>query len=148
MRPISGPFRLLSLLSVPIAVLSAGCSNPGEDVRVTLCRDMVRVTLGGEPNWSGQSIEPRRQSEAVVRLSWTGADGKTGQATCHYPHNAVESDMFTAADPLAAYSTSPTRFVLDGRSIGNPELARVIGQAMRKQGREFVDRARATLEGR
>jgi len=148
MRPISGLVRLLSLLSVSLAALSAGCSSSGEDVRVTLCRDMVRVTLGGEPNWSGQSIDPRRQSEAVVRLSWMGADGQTEQATCHYPHNAVESDMFTAANPMAAYSTSPTRFVLDGRSIGNPELARVIGQAMRKQGREFVDRARATLEGR
>ncbi|MTW21305.1 hypothetical protein [Allochromatium palmeri] len=148
MRPISGSFRLLSLLSVPVAALSVGCSNPGEDVRLTLCRDMVRVTLGSEPNWRDQSIEPRRQSEAEARLSWTGTDGKTGQASCYYPYNAVENDMFTAADPLAAYSTSPTRFVLDGRSISNPELARVIGQAMRQQGREFLDRARATLEGR
>lgn len=141
--PLAYKLPLASL--VLMTALTAGCSNSGEDVRVTLCRDLVRVQLGNTPTWSGQRIEPHGRAGAVVSLNWTGTAGSDGQATCHYPYNAADSDLFATADPMAAYSTSPTQFVLNGRSIRNPELARLIGLAMRQQGQELIDRARAGL---
>ena len=146
MPTIQRPFLIPFIL--PMVAMLSGCSHSGEDVRLTLCRDMVRVTLGVEPNWQDHRIALQRHDEAVVTLNWARAGGGVGQATCHYPYNAVEDDMMNAADPLTAYSTSPTRFVLDGRNIVNPELARIIGQAMLRQGREWLDRARETLGGR
>ena len=139
----SRPHRLIAALG--ITALAAGCANPGEDVRLALCKDMVAVELGAEPTWTDTRIQTRGRDGAVATIGFSHADGRGGRAECHYRYDAVEDNMLTAADPLAAYSTSPSKMVLDGRTLTGQNLARTLGQAMRRQGRELLDRARETL---
>ena len=58
-----------------------------------------------------------------------------------------EDTAITLANPIEAFTTSPTRMTLNGRTLSGPELARAVQQALGKQGREFLDRARETLRG-
>ncbi len=129
-----------------LAAHVAGCSNPREDVRLTLCKDMVTVELGTEPTWQGSDVQIRGYEGAVVTVRFASGDGD-GRASCHYKYNAVEDTAITLANPIAAYATSPSKMVLNGRTLTGPSLARTVGRAMQKQGREFVDRARETLRG-
>ena len=140
-----GTFAVLGAL-VGLGLLTA-CSGQGEDVRVTLCKDLVGE-LAGPPSalmWQESRIEMRRGDHLAVELGFTRA-GRSLQASCTYPYDAVEENAFTAADPESAYSTSPDGVRIDGRVIRNPVLARAVEQAMLKQGRAFVEQARQGVE--
>ncbi len=128
------------------AVAAFGCSNPREDVRLTLCKDMVTVELGMEPSWQGSQTQTQGREGAVVTVHFAGASGDQ-QAACYYKYDAVEDTALTLANPIEAYSTSPSKMVLNGRTLTGAELAQVVKRAMQKQGRAFVDRARETLRG-
>lgn len=130
-------------------VLTAACSNTGEDVRVTLCKDLTRQSLGPESaiTWLNTSTDMSRGEQLSVKLSFrAGENGKASQSACFYRYNAVDETALTVANPAAAYSTSPYSMTLDGRTIRNPALARLIKDAMLKQGREFIDRAQQGVE--
>jgi len=138
--------RLGSLLLA--VLLITGCSSPGEDVRVTLCKDLVRGLLN-EPQgltWTETRNEMSRSERLSVQLRFTDQESTGGlakpmRATCDYRYNAVDETALTLSDPMAAYATSPYRMTLNDRVIGNPLLARAIKGAMLKQGREFLERA-------
>jgi hypothetical protein len=128
------------------AAMAVGCTNPREDVRITLCKDMVAVELGTVPSWQGSGVQIRGDEGAVVTVYFGGAGGDQ-QAACYYHRVAVDDTAVTLANPIEAYATSPAEVVLNGRTLSGPELARAVQRAMQKQGREFVDRARETLRG-
>lgn len=138
------PLLMTAILIIAASV--AGCSNPREDVRLTLCKDMVTVELGAEPTWQGSEVQIRGYEGAVVKVRFASSDGD-GRADCHYKHNAVEDTADMLANPIAAYATSPSKMILNGRAIDGSRLARTVGRAMQKQGREFIERARETLGG-
>jgi hypothetical protein len=144
MPSLSHPF--LTALALLTAVGLTGCPNPRQDVRLSLCQDMVTGQLGAEPTWQGNEIQIRGYEDAVVRLRFTSSAG-AGRAECAYKHAKGEDTAITLANPIEAYSTSPTRMTLNGRTLTGPELARAIQQAMGKQGREFLDRTKETLRG-
>ncbi|MEY6431519.1 hypothetical protein ABC977_03750 [Thioalkalicoccus limnaeus] len=127
-----------------------GCSSPREDVRVTLCKDLVlTLTAAEQPvTWTQVRADPRGVQGLTVDLAFQtgGAGTRATSARCQYRYNVVDDTALTLADPMSAYSTSPYRMTLGDREIQNPELAQAIAAAMRKQGREFIDRAREGLD--
>jgi hypothetical protein len=118
-----------------------GCSGSREDVRVTLCKDMVAVQVGPAQSisWTGNETQTRGYEHAAVKLRFT-AQGRAGEAVCYYKYNAVEDTALTLSEPLSAYSTSPYEMSLNGRVLSRSALARAIKDAMAKQGSELVDR--------
>ncbi|HYN77347.1 MAG TPA: hypothetical protein VES73_06100 [Lamprocystis sp. (in: g-proteobacteria)] len=140
------PPRLSTACAILIAAaLVPGCSdNPREDVRLTLCKDMVTLALGAVPSWQGSEVRIRGYQGATVTVRLATADGNQ-QASCDYEYDAVDDTALTLANPIEAYSTSPSKMVLNGRTIANPELAQLVKRAMQKQGREFIERAGKAL---
>lgn len=135
----------LILLSAEIAL--TGCSGSREDVRVTLCKDMVAVQLGQSQSitWAAVEIRTQGHEDAAIELRYT-AHGRGGEAACHFKYNAVDDTALTLSDPLSAYSTSPSEMTLNGQPLPRAVLARTIMDAMAKQGREFVDRAKKAIQ--
>lgn len=136
-----------------VFVIVAGCSSPGEDVRVILCKDIAAGTLDPRPqsvNWSDASTNLRRAEDLAVTVKAEAilADGRSQPltATCLYRHDAVDETALTIANPMAAYSTSPYRLTVNGRAVGGRQLAEVIKQAMLRQGRAFLERAQQGAE--
>ena len=148
MITVPKPPRLSPTYAILIAVAAApGCSdNPREDVRLTLCKDMVTIALGSVPSWQGSEVRIRGYQGATVTVRLATADGDQ-QASCDYEYDGVDDTALTLANPIEAYSTSPSRMVLRGRTIAGPELAQLVKRAMQKQGREFVERAGKVLRG-
>jgi hypothetical protein len=138
--------RLLSACAILITAGAApGCSdNPREDVRLTLCKDMVTVELGSVPSWQGSEVRIRGYQGATVTVRLATAAGDQ-QASCDYRYDAVDDTALTLANPIEAYSTSPSKMILNGRTIVNPELAQLVKRAMQKQGRELIERAGKVL---
>ncbi len=136
-------------LLIPLVLIATGltgCSNPREDVRLSLCKDMVTGQLGAEPAWQGNEIQIRGYEDAVISIRFTN-HASAGQAECAYKHAKGEDTAITLANPLEAYAISPSRMTLDGRTLTGSELAQAVQIALGKQGREFLGRAKETLQG-
>lgn len=142
--------RALATVTAAITVGTAltACSGAGEDVRVTLCKDIVAVQLGPAQSlqWTEAATETRGYQHAAVRLRWSGAGGD-GSAVCFYDYNAVEDTAMALSDPLSSYSASPSKMVLNGQTLSKPALAEAIKQAMLKQGRSLVEAAGKAAAG-
>ncbi|TVQ93022.1 MAG: hypothetical protein EA400_02935 [Chromatiaceae bacterium] len=127
-------------------LLLAGCGgSPGEDVRVTLCKDIVAVQAGGAVSIQSASAQTRGYQDAIVRVRYDRG-GNPGEAICYFPYRAVDDTGQTLADPLSAYGTSPTGVTFDGQPLSGPQLAEAIRQAMLRQGRAAADRARSAVQ--
>jgi hypothetical protein len=128
-------------LFASLAIL--GCSGPGEDVRVTLCKDMVSTRLGPaqSPTWTDVRTETRGYEHAAVRLRFSTGAGD-GEASCFYDYNAVEDTALALADPLSAYATSPSKMTLNGETLSKSQLADAVKKAMLKQGRDLLSGSR------
>lgn len=135
------PQRFLVTALLPIALL-VGCSNPGEDVRITLCKDLVRGQLGSgaTPTWSQVTTQTPGYQDAVIQLGWTAPSGN-GAARCYYPYNAVDDTAQQLADPLTAYATSPSKVIINGQTLSGSALARAVAEAMQYQGQQLLDSA-------
>ena len=142
------PFRRLAPSLLPAVVsaglLVAGCSNPTEDVRVTLCKDIVRTQTGSGTTIQGADAQAKGHEYAAVRVRFS-SQGRDTQAVCYYNYNAVDDTAMQLADPLSAYATSPYEVVIDGQKLSRSQLAGAVKDAMLLQGRELVDRAKARL---
>lgn len=138
------PPRVLFMLAAALSL--AGCSGSGEDVRVTLCKDLVAVQLGDSAarNWTQMATETRGYEYAAVKLRWSAAEGD-GSATCYYDYNAVEDTAMALSDPLSSYAASPSKMVLNAKTLSKPALAEAVKQAMLKQGRSLVDGIKKSL---
>jgi hypothetical protein len=142
-REAEAPFwRAAALMG--LVAFTSGCSGPREDVRVTLCKDMVSTQLAtGTPpiTWTETKTETRGYQYAAVRLRFS-TSGQNGHAICYYDYDANDDTAVTLADPISAYSTSPSKMTLNGRTLSRSDLARAVKDAMLKQGRQFIDGAR------
>ncbi|WP_295883679.1 hypothetical protein [uncultured Thiohalocapsa sp.] len=143
-KPSTGAGRCLRP-AITVAILLAtllalGCSGAGEDVRVTLCKDIVAVRTGAEPVFEPADVRTRGYQGAEVRLAYQVGESP-GRATCFYAHDAVEDTADQLANPLNAYATSPERVVITGETLSRPALAEAVKQAMLKQGRHLVEQA-------
>ncbi|WPL13740.1 hypothetical protein [Thiorhodovibrio litoralis] len=106
----------IAALCAAAALFLSACSTPMEDVRVTLCKDLVRIKRGDEVVWKEVRTETPGYNDAVVRLNFS-ASGDDGSAACYYAYNAVDDTALALSDPLSSYATSPSKMQLDGRSM-------------------------------
>ena len=141
------PVDLCVLGVFVVGLIAAGCSGSREDVRVTLCKDLVAVRLGtSQPlTWTGSEAQARGHEDAVVRLRYSGSNGD-GDAVCYYAYNAVDDTAQMLSDPLSAYSTSPSKMILNGKTLSRQELAVAVKDAMLKQGKSLVDGAKKMFQ--
>jgi hypothetical protein len=135
-------FPAKSLLTLFAAgLLVSACSSPREDVRITLCKDIVLTQSGSGTAIQNADAQTKGYEHAAVRV-WFSSQGRDAQAACYFDYNAVDDTALHLSDPLSAYSTSPFEVVIDGQKLSRAELAGAIKQAMVKQGRELLDRAK------
>ncbi|NKN31730.1 hypothetical protein [Marichromatium bheemlicum] len=129
------------------AVLLAGCSAPGEDVRITLCKTLVLTqTQGAASDWQIETRQPGSYQDLEVRVRFTTAGGQRAEAQCFYPYRAVEDDALALAEPLSVYGTAPTRMRIDGREFSRQALAEAVSEAMGTQARAWIEGMREGLE--
>jgi hypothetical protein len=129
-------------------LVSAGCSGPTEDVRVTLCKNLS-TALTADPDsieWKDNKNTFNRPAYAVTALTFETLDGSgkrtTLQAACHYAYEALEDTAITLADPLSAYANLPFKMIYDGRQLSDAELLQRINAEQKRLGRKAV----ATLQ--
>lgn len=129
-------------LSLAVLVV-AGCANPLEDRRVTLCKDIAATQQGAgqAAKVKGSETEIRGREHAAVKVQFTTAAGD-GQVVCYYKHEAPEENAITVSDPLSAFATSPYKVTLNGQPLSQPTVTQAVKQAMLKQGKELVDQAK------
>lgn len=140
------PFAIVPTLGIVTAALVAtGCSDPREDVRVTLCKDIVSLQVGPTASVTSTETKTRGYEHASVRVRYSDQD-RDAQAVCYYDYKAVDDTADMLADPLSAYATSPVEVSIAGQTLSRPALAEAIKQAMSKQGSELLDPAKKGIE--
>lgn len=143
--PVVRPLSLITAAILP-AVLLIGCPGPTAEVRTTLCQEMTAIALGEAPAWRGTDTQLHGYQDAVITVRFATPSGE-GQAACHFRHLKGDDTALTLANPLEAYATAPSRLSVNGRDISGPELARLMEQALQKQGREFIARVNESVRG-
>lgn len=128
---------------VLLSVLMGGCSQPSEDVRLTLCRGLVQELLPAAEavTWSGHEAVTKGYEGMEMRLRFERADG-AGSAGCFYDYDEAAgdySDAHALAEPTAVYHTYPSAMRLDGEVVEKQRLAVLVNQVMVKQGMEAVE---------
>jgi len=122
----------------------SGCSGPGQDVRVSFCKDMVAAHLNALDSiwWTGQDSRIKRPEFARVDLRFQIGDsgGDDRLAACFYEYDTPDENAMTHADPLAAYATTPYRMMVDGRDVPEAEINRLITDVGLLQADEFLKR--------
>jgi hypothetical protein len=134
------------------AITLPGCSSPTEDVRITLCKNLV-LTLS-EPHqaveWKEIDNKFARFEDLIVSVNGevlTQDDEPTPiQATCFYEYDeAIEEDGMTHVDPLSTYKTVPYKMLLNGESIPKPVLDQAVQVAILNQGKEAVGKIKKSV---
>ncbi len=144
-------FTVTTSMLVGLAALT-GCSGPGEDVRIQFCKDLMLTQLDAPQTvrWTSSRAVPRGHEDLAVTLRFE-AEGSGGtptqmEAVCYYRYNAVDDTAVTLADPLSAYSTSPSRATLNGRELSRQGLATAVKDAVIDQGKALIDRGKALID--
>jgi hypothetical protein len=117
-----------------IVCLISACGPAGEDVRVSYCKRLLLSQLSSlglstaGHRWIAYDADPRGYEHLRVALRLEAADAQ-GQMTpvhgvCFYDYDAVDDTAMTLADPLTAYSTSPSRMTVNGKALSRDRLAR------------------------
>lgn len=125
-------------------LLSAGCSGPPEDPRITLCKQLTESAQGGAQaiEWQGSEYRFRRPEYAVVslHLELVDADGRQRKlrSACHYAYEALDDTAVTLANPIEAYATLPFAMAIDGRFLSDAELLERVNAEQRRQGDAVV----------
>lgn len=143
--PVVRPVPLVIAAMLP-AVLLSGCPGPTVEVRLTLCQEMTAIALGETPNWRGTETHLHGYQDAVIETRFATPSGE-GQAACYFRHLKGDDTALTLANTLEAYATSPSRLTVNGRDFNGPELARLMEQALQKQGRAFIARVKESVRG-
>jgi hypothetical protein len=126
-------------------VLTAGCSGPTEEVRVTLCKNLTVAMYSPADSieWKDNENTFRRPEYAVTSLSYdvVGSDGNraAGHSACHYAYEALDDTAITLADPLSAHATLPFAMTVDGLVLSDGELLRMVNAEQKRQGRQVVE---------
>jgi len=144
MRPV--------LLGLVASLLLQGCGGSQEDVRVTLCKDLVLTRLGDAQSvqWSGTDTRLKRLEQADVTVSYQATDATggsvTGRATCTYDYVEVEENVMAQSQPLSSYATAPYQMDFQGMRLAGKELTETINLALMNKGAEFAQEVRRGME--
>ena len=131
--------KLISIFLVIVFSLIVGCSGSTKDVRLTLCEDLTALSLKSSDQfkWVSNDIVIDGYEDLEVKLKYVSEHGD-GSSSCFYPYDATDEDAMTHSNPASAYSTYPSKFLLNGNKINNKVLAATVNSAILKQGKEFL----------
>lgn len=143
-------FRITGLGALAMAVLLSGCSNPPPDVRLTLCRDVL-AELDDAPAdavWAEYQARFSGYQGLEVDVAWDAAagGGRSGRATCYYPHDDP-NDYDDLGDEFAPYSSYPEKITFNGQALGSREIHAAVTAVHRARGTALLEGARRGVEG-
>lgn len=145
MSELRGSTVLFPVVFLSVGLLVSGCSSPTEDVRVTLCKNIVLKETGPSATIKGADTETKGYEHAAVRVRYS-SQGRDGEAVCYYEYNAQENTALQLSDPLSAYATSPFEVKIDGKTLTRPGLASAVKGAVTQQGKEWIERAKQGIQ--
>lgn len=125
------------------SLLIVGCSGSTEDVRLTLCKDLVPelTNMSAKPEFTSEDIKIQGYEDLEVRLSFNAGD-QTGRMVCFYPYNTPEENVIDHVDPAAAFDTYPNKVMLNGETLNHSQVAKKINQVLIKQGKQAIDKVK------
>ena len=125
------------------SLLIVGCSGSTEDVRLTLCKDLVPelTSSSGKPEFIAEDIVIQGYEDLQVRLSFNTGN-QAGKMVCFYPYNTPEENVIDHVNPAAAFDTYPNRVMLNGETLDHSMVAKKINQVLIKQGKQAIDKVK------
>lgn len=119
------------------------------DVRLTLCQDLTILLLDSPASLEWQEhhsiIKGYEDLEVQVLFSVTDSsitnnNGQSGtlQASCFYEYEQDEIGPETFQAPASAYSTYPSKMILNKKSVDKNILHKSITQVMKQQGKDAI----------
>jgi len=130
-------------LLVSGSLFIAGCSGSTEDVRLTLCKDLVPELTGGSgnPEFIAEDVVVKGYEDLQVRLSFNTGD-QEGKMVCFYPYNTHEENVIDHVNPAAAFDTYPNKVMLNGETLDHSMVAKKINQVLIKQGKQAIEKVK------
>lgn len=135
----------LACLAAASAVLTAGCAQKTEDVRIKLCREITENLLDSmKPlQWTQQTTEFRRQGDAAIRLAFfvnkEGYANRQVSAACFFDYNQNEESAIDHVDPLFSYKTIPYAMTVEGTAVPQELLNRIVRDEQLEPFKAFLD---------
>lgn len=122
-----------------VFVLMAGCTGSTEDVRLTLCKDLLpELKDSTRIEVLSEDIVVKGYEDLEVRLSYRDVESE-GNITCFYPYNTHEENVMDHVNPAAAFATYPTKIMLDQQPVDHALMAKKINAVLVKQGKQALD---------
>lgn len=135
------------LLMVTTMIFLASCSKT-PDVRLTLCQDLTQLLLNSPQGLQWQEhksiIKGYEDMEMQVQFT-TGEQSSTSSASCFYAYEQDDIGAETFQDPEAAYSTYPSKMILQGKDVDKMLLSQSINQVMLQQGKNVINQVKEDL---
>lgn len=130
-----------------LSTLLVACSGSTEDVRVTLCKDLVSEITAEtvEASWDQEQMKFNGYEDMEVAISFTQS-GTSGKISCFYPYDAVEENAMTQSDPASAHATYPSLVKFNNKAINSSELAKMINRVLLKQGKQAVKKGQEVIK--
>ncbi len=125
------------------SLLIAGCSGSTEDVRLTLCKDLVPelANISAKPEFTAEDVVVQGYEDLEVRLSFNAGD-QTGKMVCFYPYNTPEENVIDHVNPAEAFDTYPNKVMLNGEALNHSKVAQKINQVLIKQGKQAIEKVK------
>ena len=127
--------------------LLVACSGSTEDVRITLCKDLVPEIDNqlNSPGWDKEDVKFNGYEDMEVALVFSQS-GSKGKISCFYPYNSYDDNAITLSDPASAHDTYPSSVVFNDQKVDSRELANMINRVLLKQGKQAIDKGKQAIE--
>lgn len=134
------------LLTMTTGLLVA-CSGSTEDVRITLCKDLVSELNAqvNSPSWDKENVEFNGYEDMEVALNYSQS-GLQGEISCFYPYDAVEENAMTHSDPASAHATYPSAVIFNGQKVESKSLSGMVKNVLIKQGNQAIDKGKQMID--
>lgn len=143
----------IGLTILASVILTTACSGrPYQDPRITLCQDLSKLLfeLPAESKLSYQKkINNLAHANIIVSFdsSHLGSLPNPSKLTCQYPYDIpAEDNAMDHADPLQAFSTSPSKLFLNNRQIPKQITFNAVHQAMKQQAKVLLAKTKRTMK--
>ena len=139
---------MIKQLAIVLAtVMLVACSGSREDVRVTLCKDLVSEinSQAGTPSWDKEEVAYKGYEDMEVAISFSQS-GSQSNISCFYPYDTADENVMTHANPASAYDTYPSAVKFNGELLDSKDLASKINRVLIKQGKRAIAKGQEAIK--